>query len=158
MINLPSYPIENLEVRKESDEILNLRKETLELIYQREKELQELKKNKMKARNEFDKDKKKKKGKYTYDNEGKLILINEIKPENLLKEFWPVMSKQKDIKPGKTLEAARKEKLKMENNAKKNIQYNEEDRPYRLYLLKSRVNESFYDININKDNDKEKDN
>jgi hypothetical protein len=119
MVNLPSYPIENLEVRKESDEILNLRKETLELIYQREKELQELKKNKIKIRNEFDKDKKKKKGKYTYDNEGKLILVNEIKPENLLKEFWPVMSKQKEIKPGKTLEAARREKLKMENNAKK---------------------------------------
>ena len=158
MVNMPSYPIENLEVRKESDEILNLRKETIELINQKEKELQELKKNKLKIRNELDKEKKKKKGKYTYDNEGKLILINEIKPENLLKEFWPVMTKQKDIKPGKTLEAARKEKLKMENIAKKNIQYNEEDRPYRLYLLKSRINESFYDININKDNDKEKEN
>ena len=154
--NLPSFPLENIEVRKESEEILNLRKETLELIYQKEKELQELKQNKMKIRSEIDKDKKKKKGKYTYDNEGKLILINEIKPENMLKEFWPVISKQKEIKPGKTIEAAKREKIKMENMAKKNIQYNEEDRPYRLYLIKSRVNESFYDLN--KDNDKEKEN
>ena len=154
--NLPSYPIENLEVRKESEEILNLRKETLELINQREKELHELKQKKIKIRNEIDKEKKKKKGKYTFDNEGKLILVNEIKPENMLKEFWPVMSKQKEVKPGKTLEAVKREKIKMENNAKKNIQYNEEDRPYKLYLLKSRVNESFYDLN--KDNDKEKEN
>ena len=156
MVNLPSYPIENLEIRKESEEILNLRKETLELINQREKELQELKQKKIKVRNEMDKDKKKKKGKYTYDNEGKLILINEIKPENLLKEFWPVTSKQKEIKSGKTLDAVKREIIKMENNAKNNIQYNEEDRPYKIYLLKSRINESFYDIN--KDNDKEKDN
>ena len=156
MVNLPSYPIENLEIRKESEEILNLRKETLELINQREKELQELKQKKIRIRNEIDKEKKKKKGKYTYDNEGKLILINEIRPENLLKEFWPVMSKQKEIKAGKTLDAVKKEKIKMENNAKKNIQYNDEDRPYKLYLVKSRINESFYDIN--KDNDKVKDN
>ena len=154
--NLPSFPIENFEVRKESEEILNLRKEKLELIHQREKELQELKQNKMKLRSEIDKEKKKKKGKYTYDNEGKLILINEIKPESMLKEFWPVMSKQKEIKPGKTLEAAKREKIKMENMAKKNIQYNEEDRPYKLYLIKTRINESFYDLN--KDNDKDKEN
>lgn len=155
MSNLPSYPIENLEIRNESEEILNLRKEKLELIYQKERELQELKQKKLKVR-QTDKDKKKKKGKFTIDNEGKLILINEIKPENFLKEFWPVMSKQKEIRPGKTLEAVKKEKIKMENDAKKNIEYNEEDRPYRIYLLKSRINESFYDIN--KDNDKEKDN
>ena len=141
--NLPSYHIENLEIRKESEEILNLRKETLELINQREKELNELKQKKIKIRNEIDKEKKKKKGKYTFDNEGKLILVNEIKPENMLKEFWPVMSKQKEVKPGKTLEAVKREKIKMENNAKKNIQYKEEDGPYKLYLLKSRVNESF---------------
>ena len=157
MVNLPSFPIENLEIRKESQEILNLRKETLELIQQREKELQELKQRKIKIRNDLDKDKKKKKGKYTYDNEGKLILVNEIKPENFLKEFWPVMSKQKEIKSGKTLEAVKKEKIKMENNAKKNIEYNEEDRPYKLYLIKSRIND--YSMNdINKDNDKEKEN
>ena len=59
----------------------------------------------------MDKDKKKKKGKYTYDNEGKLILVNEIKPENMLKEFWPVMSKQKEIKSGKTLEAVKTQKI-----------------------------------------------
>ena len=44
MANLPSYPIENLELRKKSKEILNLRRETLEMINQREKELQKLKK------------------------------------------------------------------------------------------------------------------
>ena len=30
----------------------------------------------------------------------------------------------------------------MENN-EKNIQYNKEDRPYKIYLLKTRINESF---------------
>lgn len=156
VMNFPSYPIENLEIRKESEEILNLRKETLDMINQREKELQELKQKRLKIRNELDKEKKKKKGKYTFDNEGNLILMNEIRPENFLKEFWPVMSKQKEVKAGKSLETVKKEKIRMENNAKKNIQYNEEDRPYKLYLIKSRINESFYDIN--KDNDKEKDN
>ena len=155
IMNYPSYPIENLEVRKESEEILNLRKETLEMINQREKELQELRQKRIKINNELDKEKKKKKGKYTFDNEGKLILVNEIRPENLLKEFWPVTSKQKEIKLGKSLEMIKKEKMKMENNAKKNIQYNEEDRPYRIYLLKSRINESFYDINKEKENSNE---
>ena len=155
IMNYPSYPIENLEVRKESEEILNLRKETLEMINQREKELQELRQKRIKINNELDKEKKKKKGKYTFDNEGKLILVNEIRPENLLKEFWPVTSKQKEIKLGKSLEMIKREKMKMENNAKKNIQYNEEDRPYRIYLLKSRINESFYDINKEKENSNE---
>ena len=157
MINLPFYPIENLELRKESEEILNLRKEQLELILQKEKELQELKQSKIKIRNDFEKNKKKKKGKYTVDNEGKIVMINEIKPENLLKEFYPVMSKQKEVKLGKTLEAVRKEKIKMENNAKKNIAYNEADRQNKLHYLRLRVNNFLNDINKNNDY-KEKEN
>lgn len=151
MINLPFYPIENLEIRKESEEILNLRKEQLELIIQKEKELQELKQSKIKIRNDFEKNKKKKKGKYTVDNEGKIVMINEIKPENLLKEFYPVMSKQKEVKLGKTLEAVKKEKIKMENNAKKNIEYNEADKQNKLHFLRARVNNSLNDINKNND-------
>ena len=159
MINLPFYPIENLEIRKESEEILNLRKEQLELIIQKEKELQELKQSKIKIRNDFEKNKKKKKGKYTVDNEGKIVIINEIKPENLLKEFYPVMSKQKEVKLGKTLEAVRKEKIKMENNAKKNIEYNEADRHNKFHYLRARVNNSLNDLNKNSDiKDKENSN
>ena len=156
MINLPFYPIENLEIRKESEEILNLRKEQLELIIQKEKEL---KQSKIKIRNDFEKNKKKKKGKYTIDNEGKIVMINEIKPENLLKEFYPVISKQKEVKLGKTLEAVRKEKIKMENNAKKNIEYNETDRQNKFHFLRARVNNSLNDINKNSDiKDKENSN
>ena len=46
----------------------------------------------------------------------------------------------------------------MENKAKKNIDYNEEDRPYRIYLLKSRINVSFNDINKDKEKDNSNDN
>ena len=119
MANLPSYPLDNLEIRKESEEILNLRKEALDLINQKEKELQEIRQKRIKIKNEIDKDKKKKKGKFTIDNEGQLMLINEIKPDNLLKEFWPVMSKQKEVKPGKSMEYIKKEQLKKKKMKKK---------------------------------------
>ena len=160
MVNLPSYPLDNLEIRKESEEILNLRKEKLDLINLKEKELQEIRKIKIKIKNDLEKekDKKKKKGKFTFDNEGKILLVNEIKPDNFLKEFWPVMSKQKEVRSGKSLEYIKKEKLRMENNAKKNIEYNEEDRPYKVFLLKTRMNDfSFSDTN-KENNEKEKEN
>ena len=86
MVDMPSFPIENLEVKKETDEILNLRKEKMEMIIQREKELKRLEIQKMKIKKEeAENAKMKKKGKFTYDNEGNLILVNEIKQDNLFK-------------------------------------------------------------------------
>ena len=157
LVNLPSYPIENLEIRKESEEILFLRKQTLEILSQKEKELKELKQRRIKINKQLEKEKqKKKKGKYTIDTNGNLIPLNEIKPENLFKEFWPIMSKPKEIKAGKTLDFVKKERIKLELNAKKNIQYNEDDRPYQIYLLKSRIHDTLNEFNS--DNHKEKDN
>ena len=162
MIKLPCYPIENIEIRKESKEIINLRKEQLELISRKEKELQELKNNKNRVNNVLEKNKNIKNGKYTVDIEGKLISINRILPENLLKEFCPIISNQKEVKTGKTIEDIKKEKKMMENRAKKNIEYNEEDHPYKLYLSKTIYNDSLNDIKeVNKDKDgkeKEKEN
>ena len=157
-IDLPSFPIENLEIRKESEEILNLRKEKLDLINQKQKELEELKNKNNRIKNNLEKEKKKKKGgKYTFDNEGKLILLKEIKPESLLKEFWNIMSKQKEIKSGKSLEIVNKERIKMEKDAKKFIEYNSEDRPYKL-LFRPKIDVSSKDINEINKNDKEKEN
>ena len=160
MIDMPSFPIENLEVKKETDEILNLRKEKMEMIIQREKELKRLEIQKMKIKKEeAENAKMKKKGKFTYDNEGNLILVNEIKQDNLFKEFWQITSKQKEIKPGKDIEIYKKERIKMENIAKKNIIYNEEDQNhYNSFLMKLRLTEPLINLNDMKKNLKESSN
>ena len=141
MIEMPSFPLENFVTRKETDEILKLRKENIELMIERERELKKEQIRKLKIRKEEEeKEKMLKKGKYTYDNEGKLMMINEIKQENLHQEFWKVNSKQKEIKPAKDKEIYKKERIKMENNARKNIIYNDENESiFNSFLLKSRT-------------------
>ena len=145
IIDMPSYPIENLKVRKENNEILNLRKERMEMIEQLEKEKRKKELIKLKKKQEEEeKAKKIKKGKLTYDNEGNLLLVNEIKQDNLSKEFWPIVSKQKDIQEGKSFDLYKKEKIKMQNEAKKNIIYNDEEySKYNSYHVKSRMTEPF---------------
>ena len=149
MIDMPSFPIEEkVEQKKESDEIIRLRSETMELIIQKEK----MKKKKIiikpeKSKEDIEKEKKMKKGKYTYDCQGNIIFIRDIRQDYLSKEFWPVTSKQKDIKPGKTSDECKKELIKMENNAQKNIEYNDNDKNYGSFLIKSRLTQPLINFN-----------
>ena len=146
IIDMPSYPIENLKTRKENNEILNLRKERMEIIEQLEKEKRKKELIKMQKKKEEDEIAKKfKKGNYTFDNEGNILLVNEIK--NLSKEFWPIVTKQKDIKEGKSLDLFKKEKIKMQNEARKNIIYNDEETSkYNSYHVKSRMTEPLINL------------
>ena len=157
VLEMPSYPLKNIEQRKESDEILNLRKEKMEMIIQKQKEYKKLQLEKLQSKKEeAENAKKKMKGKYTFDGEGKLIVVNEIKQDHLFKEFWPITSKQKEVKGGKTLDFYKKETIKMENNAKKNIIYNDEEENanvYSSFLFKSRLTEPFFNFGeFNKNN------
>ena len=154
MIDLPSYPISIIEPRKESEEIINLRKEQMDLIIQKEKENKKEQLEKIEKRKEEEIFKKKIKGKYTFDNEGKLISVYEIKQDKLLKEFLPINCRQKEIKKGITLDVYRKETIEMENNAEKNIVYNEEDNNniYNSFLSKSRLTVPFINFNEFKKN------
>ena len=157
VLEMPSYPLKNIEERKESDEILNLRKEKMEMIIQKQKEYKKLQLEKLQSKKEeAENAKKKMKGKYTFDGEGKLIVVNEIKQDHLFKEFWPITSKQKEVKGGKSLDFYKKETIKMENNAKKNIIYNDEEENanvYSSFLFKSRLTEPFFNFGeFNKNN------
>ena len=157
VLEMPSYPLKNIEQRKESDEILNLRKEKMEMIIQKQKEYKKLQLEKLQSKKEeAENAKKKMKGKYTFDGEGKLIVVNEIKQAHLFKEFWPITSKQKEVKGGKSLDFYKKETIKMENNAKKNIIYNDEEENanvYSSFLFKSRLTEPFFNFGeFNKNN------
>ena len=157
VLEMPSYPLKNIEQRKESDEILNLRKEKMEMIIQKQKEYKKLQLEKLQSKKEeAENAKKKMKGKYTFDGEGKLIVVNEIKQDHLFKEFWPITSKQKEVKGGKSLDFYKKETIKMENNAKKNIIYNDEEKNanvYSSFLFKSRLTEPFFNFGeFNKNN------
>ena len=128
MVDLPSYPIENIKIRKENDEIINLRKERIEMKIQMEKEKRKIELIKMeKMKEEAKKASIIRRGNVTFDNEGNLLLINGITQDKLSKEFCPVETKQKDIKEGKSLGTNKKEIIKMKKEAMKNIIYNEED-------------------------------
>ena len=156
MIDLPSYPLENIEVRKELDNIDDLRKEALEFTSKKEKSTKKKYVFRVeKTKEEIEKEKKIKKGNFTYDNEGNLIIINEIRQDRFSKEFWPIMSKPIVIKPPKTLEAYKKEKIKMENHAEKNIEYNKEDNKLSSFLIKARLTQPL--INLSELNDSLKD-
>ena len=74
MSDLPSYPLEYVEERKESDEITNLRMKTLEVLEQKEKEIKKSKVEVFKIKKEeAEKEKKIKKGNFTYDSEGNIV-------------------------------------------------------------------------------------
>ena len=121
-----SIPDEEFNKNEEAEEIKKLRKETIELISARQEELKKLsKKSKVREPKKKIKIKKNVKGSnFSIDNEGKKVFLKQIEPESLLKEFSPIMSKQKDISLGKSSKTIEKEKLLLEIKAKKNIEYN----------------------------------
>ena len=154
-----SYPLEDLEERKELANIDELRIEALELSKKKEKlNTQKHVYKRQKTREEIENEKKIKAGKFTYDENGKMILINEIKQEQLIKEFYPIMSKPKNIKLGKTFDTYQKELIKMEKRAKKNIAYNKpEDETLKLSTVVKKTRASQPLVNINSLNDSLKD-
>ena len=105
---------------KENEEIKQIRKKTLELLIEKEEELKKnnkMKNNKTSNQNQIIK------GKFCTDSEGKIVMIKEINPESLLKEFWPITSNQKEILSGKSHQTIQKETYLLEQKAKKNIAY-----------------------------------
>ena len=149
LYNYPSYPLENIELKKEeTEEIINLRKEAIELANIKEKN----KRRKYvyqpeKTKEDIEKEKMIKKGKFTYDNEGKVLIVKEFRQESLPKEFSAIMSRQKEIKPAKTFEACKKEKALMESKAEKNIEYNnDEEQIINSYLVKSRLTQPLLNL------------
>ena len=106
---------------KENEEIKQIRKKTLELLLEK---VEELKKNNKMKNNKTSNQNQKIKGKFCTDSEGKIVMIKEINPESLLKEFWPITSHQKEILPGKSHQTIQKETYLLEQKAKKNIAFN----------------------------------
>ena len=157
--DFPSYPLEDLEERKELANIDELRIEALELSKKKEKlNTQKHVYKRQKTREEIENEKKIKTGKFTYDENGKMIFINEIKQEQLIKEFYPIISKPKNIKLGKTFDTYQKELIKMEKRAKKNIAYNKpEDETLKLSTVVKKTRASQPLVNINSLNDSLKD-
>ena len=129
MIDMPCYPLEDLETRKEIEGISDLRKEVIELEIKKEKTLKKkiVVIKERKKEEDIKKEKKIKKGKFTLDNDGNIVIINEINQNKLTKEFLSLSSKQKEIKAPKTLELIKNEKNKLEIKAAKNIEYNKEE-------------------------------
>ena len=104
---------------KEPEEIENIRKDTLKV--------EQAKKEKLKLLELSKKEKEKNdviKGKYTTDVEGKIVMIKEILPESLLKDFSPVSTQHKELLTGKSVEELEIENALLEKKAKKNIIFN----------------------------------
>lgn len=151
MSDLPSFPLEYVEERKESDEITNLRMKTLEILEQKEKEIKKSKVEVFKIKKEeAEKEKKIKKGNFTYDSEGNIVFINKIDQRFLNKEFYPIYSKQKDINVENNIDIVKKEYIKMEKNAKKFIQYNNDDKAYNSFITKLRLSEPLVNLSETK--------
>ena len=155
IIEMQTEPLENFETRKEMEGISDLRKEAIELQIKKEKDLKKkvviIKERKREE--DIEKERKIKKGKFTLDNDGNIVIINEIKEDSLPKEFSALTSKQKEVKPAKTSDVIRKEKIKLENLAEKNIEYNKEEEETNTnpFLIKAQMINPL--INLNNIND-----
>ena len=129
---------------KEGEEIQKIRKETIEIFEAKKEKLKMLQKHKFKDNQEIIK------GKYTTDAKGEIVVIKEILPEELLKDFYPINSKQKELLAGKTLQEVKKESALMEKKAQKHIVFNNTHSRNSF-----NINQNF---TINKETDKEMNN
>ena len=111
-------PIEEYK-NKETEEIKKIRKETLEVIEAKKAKMKLLEKNLKLKENKEDIS-----GKFTTDASGKIVLIKEIRPEDLLNDFYPLKCKQKELLAGMPLQEIKKEYALMEKKAEKNIIFN----------------------------------
>ena len=122
LIEFPSENIPDDQFSKqiETKEIKDLRKSFIEEMNKKKMEKEQEKKRRKIREFEIKKVKNDKKQK----KKGNLMSIKEINPDSLIKEFNPVLSNQKEIKSGSSLTNLQKEKMKMELEAGKNIEYN----------------------------------
>ncbi len=122
LIEFPSENIPEDQFLKqiEAKEIKDLRKSFIEEMNKKKMEKEQEKKRRRIHEFEIKKVKSDKKQK----KKGNLMSIKEINPDSLITEFNPVLSNQKEIKSGSTLTNLQKEKMKMELEAGKNIEYN----------------------------------
>ena len=125
-VNIHDFPSENIpkeefEMQNETEEIKEMRQSLLEELNKKnvENELKKVKKriNILEIKKDSEKGKKKIK-------KGNLIIIKEINPDSLMKEFETVFSSQKEIKAGTSLSNLYEEKSKMASEAVENISYN----------------------------------
>ena len=136
---------------KETEEIKKMREETIQILEAKKENLKLLgKKGKNLENLEI-------KGKFTTDIEGKIVMINEIKPEKLLKEFIPISSKQKELLSGKPLQALQEENELLEKKAKKNIIFNKVENNNYFLFPNFLLNKNLNDDKNNKDNNNNKD-
>ena len=128
---------------KETEELQKIRKETIEIMQAKKEKLKLMEQRaKIKIKTDYIK------GKYTTDVEGKIVMIKEIYPENLLKDFSPINTKQKELLSGKSVEDLEIENALMEKNAKKNIIFNISENQYSYNLFNK-------NISVNKETDKD---
>ena len=99
--------------------------------------------------------KKEKGGNFAIDKEDKIVLLKQIEPESLLREFSPIMSKQKDISLGKSSKTIEKERLLLELKAKKHIEYNPD---FFNFISNNNITDKLDKDNKEKEKEKEKNN
>ena len=144
-VELPNEANKN----QENEEIEKMRKETIELI-----ETQKEKMKKLEITMKLNAKKETIKGKYTTDAEGNIVMIKEILPDNLLKDFNQINCKQKELSIGKTPEEIKNEQSLMEKNANKNIIFNKEQKRESIDLFNFNIIPNNNPI-INKESEKD---
>ena len=127
---------------KEPEELQKIRKETIEIMEAKKEKMKKLEK-----KFKLNDNKETVYGKYTTDVNGKIVLIKEIRPEDLLKDFYPLRYKQKELLAGIPLKELRKENALLEQKAEKNIIFNNS------HSRNSLNSNQFF--SINKESDKE---
>ena len=135
--DLPSerIPDEVLGIKKEEEDIKNMRKKLLEEIEKKnmeEKKEKERKRMEEMAKRNADKNKKSK----DKNNED-----NNMNPDLFIKEFISISTNQKEIKAGSPLSLLQEEKKQQTKNAKKNIEYNviQKIQPQKEMLLQKKL-------------------
>ena len=147
-VELPQEEYKN----KETEEIKRMREETLQMIQLKKEKLRLLEERRKNLENLDIK------GKYTTDIEGKIVIINEISPDNLLKDFSPINTNQKELLPETPIKSLQEETQLLEKKAKKNIIFNREQKTTNYFHFPNFMfnNIKNNDDNANKDENKDK--